>query len=210
MPVGAGAARCGRCGGRSSPARSGSSKLMTWVMPSMSMPRAAMSVATSTRVRRRGSRPAPARAAPWRLLPWMASAPMPALVQLAARRLSAPCLVRVKTSARPMRLVAQQLRQQRALLGLARRSSTCCSTRLDRRGDGGHRRPAPGRCSMLSASERDLAAAWWRRTAASAASSGSRGDDAPDVADEAHVEHAVGLVEDEDLDARRARHGPGS
>ena len=28
-------------------------------------------------------------------------------------------------------------------------------------------------------------------------------EDAPDVADEAHVEHAVGLVEDEDLDARQ-------
>ncbi len=37
---------------------------------------------------------------------------------------------------------------------------------------------------------------------------GSSGDDVPDVADEAHVEHPVGLVEDEGLDARRAGHAP--
>ena len=41
-----------------------------------------------------------------------------------------------------------------------------------------------------------------RRTAGSAARAGSFGDDPADVVDEAHVEHPVGLVEDEDLDRR--------
>ena len=33
---------------------------------------------------------------------------------------------------------------------------------------------------------------------------GEEGDDAPDVPDEAHVEHAVGLVEHDDLDGVEA------
>src|SRR2546421_57995 len=70
-------------------------------MPSTSMPRAAMSVATSVRTR-------PARKSlstrsrwPCDLLPWIACAAMPALTR-PRTTLSAPCLVRVKTSARSM------------------------------------------------------------------------------------------------------------
>ena len=64
----------------------------------MSMPRAAMSVAT-----RHFTRPAlkSERAccrAVWDLLPWMAAAVMPALLRSPATLL-APCLVRVKTRA---------------------------------------------------------------------------------------------------------------
>src|SRR5947209_14478155 len=68
---------------------------MTWVMPSISMPRAAMSVATRTRI-------LPARkfsSALWRavcdLLPWIASAPIWRLARSSATLL-APCLVRLK------------------------------------------------------------------------------------------------------------------
>ena len=73
--------------------------MMTWLMPSISMPRAAMSVAMST-----GARPERKlfRALTrwlWLLLPWMAEALMPAAAS-ARTTLSAPCLVRVKTSVR--------------------------------------------------------------------------------------------------------------
>ena len=80
------------------------------------MPRAAMSVATSTRT-------APARkssSARWRalcdLLPWIASAPNPARTSCSARRL-APCLVRVKTKHAGERRVAQDRAQQGPLVG---------------------------------------------------------------------------------------------
>jgi hypothetical protein len=43
---------------------------------------------------------------------------------------------------------------------------------------------------------------WPRRAGSAVAAAGSRGS--ADVADEAHVEHPVGLVEDEDLDVERS------
>ncbi len=77
----------------------GRSKLTTWLIPSTSMPRAAMSVAT--RVATLPFRkPASARSRwPWLLLPWIASAAMPAAASPFTTR-SAPCLVRVKTMVR--------------------------------------------------------------------------------------------------------------
>ena len=54
--------------------------------------------------------------APCDLLPWMAAEPMPARSSCSDRRL-APCLVRVKTSARGRR-VAEHVLEQRALVGL--------------------------------------------------------------------------------------------
>ena len=66
----------------------------------MSIPRAAMSVAISTRQRpARKSFMARSRA-PCDLSPWMARPSMPALVRMRAMR-SAPCLVREKTSTEP-------------------------------------------------------------------------------------------------------------
>ncbi len=63
----------------------------------MSMPRAAMSVATSTcSVPALNSASALVRA-PWLLLPWIAIALMPSPLRNSARRL-APCFIRVKTS----------------------------------------------------------------------------------------------------------------
>jgi hypothetical protein len=61
----------------------GRSKLMTWLMPSTSMPRAAMSVATS--VLSFPARNAPSTRSRWfcDLLPWIASAEMPAWMQAA-------------------------------------------------------------------------------------------------------------------------------
>ena len=64
----------------------------------MSMPRAAMSVATSTLVLPALKPSSAATRADWLLLPWMAAAGMPCLVRSLAI-LSAPCLVRLNTSA---------------------------------------------------------------------------------------------------------------
>ena len=64
----------------------------------MSMPRAAMSVATSTLVRPALKPSSAATRALWLLLPWMAAASMPCLVKKAAMAL-APCLVRLNTRA---------------------------------------------------------------------------------------------------------------
>src|SRR6266702_3119868 len=94
------------------------SKLMTWVMPSTSMPRAAMSVATSVRISpERNSANVRSR---WfcDLLPWMALAAMPALSSVFTT-LSAPCLVRVKTSAR---LIGSFFRSLVRTAGLAEKS----------------------------------------------------------------------------------------
>ena len=79
----------------------GSSKLKTWLTPDTSMPRAAMSVAT-----RIGTSPdlnsASARSrCGWLLLPWIALAATPLPASSFTTR-SAPCLVRVNTSARSM------------------------------------------------------------------------------------------------------------
>ena len=64
----------------------------------MSMPRAAMSVATSTLVRPALKPSSAATRALWLLLPWMAAAVMPSFSRSLAMRL-APCLVRLNTSA---------------------------------------------------------------------------------------------------------------
>ena len=64
----------------------------------MSMPRAAISVATSTLVSPALKPSSAATRADWLLLPWMAAAGMPCLFRSLAI-LSAPCLVRLKTSA---------------------------------------------------------------------------------------------------------------
>jgi hypothetical protein len=104
----------------------GTSKFTTWPSSSTSMPRAAMSVATST-----GYRPALEAGERGRALRLRAVAVdplgrMPALTRWSARRL-ARCLVRVKTSACCMSPALQQLEQQRRLELLRHR--------IDRLGD---------------------------------------------------------------------------
>ncbi len=63
---------------------------------SMSMPRAAMSVATSTVMRPALKSPSARRRWPWLLLPWIAAALIPDLSRNVVS-LSAPCLVRANT-----------------------------------------------------------------------------------------------------------------
>ena len=67
----------------------------------MSMPRAAMSVATSTRTRPALKSLRAWTRAVWLLLPWMAAAVMPWALRSRAMRL-APCLVRENTRAAGM------------------------------------------------------------------------------------------------------------
>ena len=116
---------------------------------------------------------------------------------------SAPCLVRVKTMHAAHRRIVEEMRS-------AARASLAWSTRIDVLVDAvdrgrGRRRPrrAPGSRRISSPSLARSRPAWWPRTAATGARCGSLRDDPPDVADEAHVEHAVGFVEDEDLDTCR-------
>ena len=95
----------------------------------MSMPRAAMSVATSTcSLPLLNSASARVRAV-WLLLPWIASAGMPSLASCSARRL-APCLVRVNTSTWCQSLVLDQVGEQLALAVAGRTGWTTCVDEL--------------------------------------------------------------------------------
>ena len=119
--------RCGRRGARSPRGRAGASKLITWVMPSTSMPRAATSVATSV------STP-PRLEARQRAL-----ALAPGTCRRASRRRrrrgrarrltsrSAPRLVRTKTSVQPALAPAAPRRARRAW-PRARTGTKRCST----------------------------------------------------------------------------------
>ena len=68
-------------------------------------------------------------------------------------------------------------------------------------------RPAPGRAACCSARLGDLPR-HGRREEQRLALRRQLADDPPDVVDEAHVEHAVGLVEDEDVRPGRAERAP--
>ena len=80
---------------------------------------------------------------------------------------------------------------------------TLCSTRSAVVATGAHRDLRPGSCRNASASVAIVAGivaeknSVWR-------SRRQQLHDPPHVVDEAHVEHAVGLVEDEDLDVAQA------
>ena len=136
------------------------------------------------------------------LLPWIASAAMPARTRLRTT-LSAPCLVRVKISARSTvscrstsTSVASLCRAIDADDRAARSCSTVVATGVTStrhriaqhvRGQIGDR-PRHGRGEHQRLPLRRQLR-----------------DDFPDVVDEAHVEHAVGFVEHEELDAARDR-----
>ena len=83
----------------------------------MSMPRAAMSVATRARILPALKLSSAATRALWLLLPWMAAAPMPCLFRKVAMAL-APCLVRLNTSALVTDGSARSLASNRFLSGL--------------------------------------------------------------------------------------------
>ena len=165
------------------------------------MPRAAMSVATSTGTEP-ARKPASARSrCGWLLLPWIAAAAMPALSR-PRTTLSAPCLVRVKTSTRSIAGSLQERLEQRLLAaGLHEDHALLDALGGGRdRGDRDLGRVGQERVGQLAiafgmVAEKNRV---WR-------SFGSSVDDALQRMDEAEVEHLVGLVEDEDLDLAQAQ-----
>ena len=168
-------------------------------MPSTSMPRAATSVATSVSTRPDSKRASACSRWRWDLSPCIATALTPSLPRRLTSR-SAPRLVRTKTSAR-----SRSERSSRTSALTRARASTAQEAVLDlRRLDLGRDvlvarrvvrvllRDAAGLAVERRAEEQRLAVARALR------------DDAVDGRAEAHVEHAVGLVEDEDLDVAQA------
>ena len=165
----------------------------------MSRPRAATSVATRT-ANRFALKSASARTrCGWLLLPWMAVAGMPSCSSWVASRL-APCLVRVKTSAWSIRpLLTRWLSSSR----LRSRSTGWTTWVTSSVGVlRGVTWTEAGSCEQAGGQPPDLVREGRREQQVLAPGRQDR-EDLADVADEAHVEHPVGLVEDEDLDARQ-------
>ena len=172
-------------------------------MPSTSMPRAAISVATRMRtlaLAEGGEHALALRSAI--LLPWMASAAMPLLLER-AHNLSAPCLVRVKTSARLTFGRRAGCRTAAPGLAPASRWMTRWSMRSTVVASGVTCDLLPGSFSICAASS----AISFGMVAEniSVCRLGELRDDLPDVVDEAHVEHAVGFVEHQHFDAVQAQ-----
>ncbi len=162
-------------------------------MSSMSMPRAAMSVATSTRI-------LPARkasSARWRafcdLLPWMASDSMPFLARCSAHLVGA-MLGAGEDDDAVHRQVLQQLDQQLALL----RHGDVIELLLDAVGGLALRRDldALGR-SQHVAHQLDDIVGHGGGEQHRLPLLGQMRHDLAHIADEAHVQHAVGFVDDE-------------
>ena len=136
--------------------------------------------------------------APWLLLPCIATARMPSSIEWSTS-LSAPCLVRVNTSTCCQRWwPISQASSLRLSLAVHRmdalddhRRSSCGGVDFDRL------RPV----EQLVGERLDLARRTSRRKQV-LPPLGQQREDALDVGNEAHVEHAVGFVEHEDLDAR--------
>jgi hypothetical protein len=148
---------------------------MTCVMPSTSMPRAAMSVATSTRTRPERK----ASSARWRafcaLLPWIASDGMPALLQLLGDAVGAVLGAREDDHA--AEAASASIFEQVALVALVARTDFCSmrSTVIFRRDLDAHR-IADSICWRASAISGGIVAeksSDWRR-AADAATIGAR------------------------------------
>ena len=87
---------------------------MTWGSSSMSMPRAATSVATRIDTRPALKSLSARTRCDWLRLPWIAAAAIPSFTSCSARRF-APCLVRAKTSAWSTRPERHELAQEIAL-----------------------------------------------------------------------------------------------
>ena len=196
-------ARCGRCGGRRPPAFPAVRNSRHGVTPSTSMPRAAMSVATSTRVRPLRKSSSARMRWLWLLLPWIASAPTPAASRCCATR-SAPRLVRVKTMAREIVRVVHQL-DQHVALGAAVDEEHML---VDALGGGRHRRHGDLRRIMQHVlREAGDLLRHGRREEQRLALLRQLGDDLADRDDEAEVEHVVGFVEHEHFGRSRASGG---
>ena len=165
----------------------------------MSMPRAAMSVATSTLVCPALKPSSAATRAVWLLLPWMAAAGMPCLFRSLAI-LSAPCLVRVKTSAfctGGFRFwMSHGSRNFLLPFSTKYRLWSMRSTVLDT----GSTLTKAGSCRMPAASC-SISLGMVAREHQVLAHFGQLCDDLLHVMHKAHVQHPVGLVQHEDLDA---------
>ena len=166
-------------------------------MPSTSMPRAAISVATS--VRTLPVRNAASTRSRWfcDLLPWIASA---AICDFWSERttLSAPCLVRVNTSTRSIGSLRRSLRQQRGLRRAVDQDHALVNA-ID--GGRGRRHRDPDRVLQHGIGKLGDLARHGRGEEQGLTLGRQFRHDTADVVDEAHVEHAVGFVEHEDLDA---------
>ena len=136
------------------------------------------------------------RAGPAILSPCSASRWRPSPAQLRASR-SAPMLGAREDQHLAQSRVRQQLAQQLALalLGHAVEPRATRSARRVARADLHRHRVCRSSLARLA-----ISSGRWPRTAASAASAGSGAKDAADVGQEAHVQHAVGLVQHQDLD----------
>ena len=163
----------------------------------MSRPRAATSVATSTRALPDLNSLSAFWRCAWLLLPWIATACRPAFSSCSARRLQ-PCLVLPNTSTCSVwRLARMSISRSRL-----RAPSTGCARWRDGLGDGVLR----GDLHLLRVAHElqrqllDAAPRTSPRTAASGACDGTRAEDALDRRQEAHVEHAVGFVQDQQFD----------
>ena len=125
------------------------------------------------------------------LLPWIAAHWMPSFSSWSARRL-APCLVRVKTSVCGVASLAQQVAQHGALVALLHQVHAV----LDQFGRRVARRDFDGeRIAQQAVRQRADLLGERRREQQVLPIGRQRGQHAADVADEAHVEHAVRLVE---------------
>ena len=118
---------------------------MTWLTPGMSIPRAAMSVATSTGTSpERNSASARSRCG-WLLLPWMALARMPGGAEQADDLVGAVLGAAEHQRAVDACVRLQEQGQQRGLLGLV---------------DHGHATARRGRPSSPTGVNRDFAPGW--------------------------------------------------
>src|SRR3972149_5428336 len=138
----------------------------------MSSPRAAMSVATSTGIVPSLNCAKALVRAGWLLLPWIAAAGMPSAISFSVSRF-APCLVRVNTSTCFQSLCLIRCDSKWLF--------SFCGTRWTL-------------CAISSTVELR------RATSTYPGLSGQQREDLLDVADEAHVQHAVGLVQHQDFD----------
>ena len=164
----------------------------------MSMPRAATSVATRIETRPALKSVRARTRCDWLRLPWIAAALMPSRSSCSASRL-APCLVRVKTRAWSIRPWATSSRRRSRLRSRSTRMTSCRTSvvavfrGVDWTWAGSWRKPAASCLDVVVEGRREEQVLALRR---------QDGEDLADVPDEAHVEHPVGLVEDEDLDRR--------
>ena len=137
--------------------------------------------------------------APWLLLPWIAAVRRPDFSRNVAS-LSAPCFVRPKTSVWRRLSAASRCSSTSRFLAPSTGCTRCVivAATLLRAAtwiSAGSRMNCAASCLISSANVAEKSSVWRCLR--------QRAEDALDRGHEAHVEHAVGFVEDEDFDARQ-------